>query len=110
MKDSYIKCACAYGIDPQVKAIKKSCVSDDSTPCIKIGEMAAVRIAYKYCPKLTKQEPYSTPEDYLQQCRDLAITIYKGFLYDKIKFVCGVLNMPTTSEMNHLMQKCSEKK
>ena len=108
MKDSYNECARTYGIDPQVKAIKKSCVSDDSTPCIKIGETAAVQIAYEYCPK-PKPEPYSTPEDTLQQCRDLAITICKGILYDKIKFVCGVLNMPTTSGLNHLMQKCPEK-
>lgn len=106
-KDSYNECARKYGIEPQVQLIKKSCVGDDTTPCIKLGEKAATKIAHEYCPN-PRPEPYSSPGNYLQECRNLGITICKGTIYGKIEFLCPG-DMPSTSGLNHLMEKCEEK-
>ena len=88
------------GMEEVVKEKEKSCLHDNPSECIGLGEAASSMIANDFC---NRGSGYST-SSYKKECRAVAIDQCKGSMYNKVKN-CGHVS---TSTLNGLQNKCTK--
>lgn len=91
------------GMEEVVRAKEKSCLHDNPSQCIGLGEAASSMIVRDYCGGASG---YSTA-NYKRECRDAAISQCKGGIFGKIDDTSGC-RMPNTSTLNDLQNQCRD--
>ena len=101
---AYNKCA-RDAIDKEVKSIEKKCFDDSPSECEEVGELAASVIVNTQVCK--SEHYYSKHNSYKKTCRTVATGICQGQITAKIREFCPS-DMPSTTKLRNLQNKCSE--